>query len=131
MAHRVASEKDVSDFKWMLEGTALAELLGTPNIAEQLSLLVKLAAETKRVATAQPMVVRVSAPAKIFGDVHGQLRDLLLLFAHHGFPSHHGGDVETTAYVFNGDFVDRGVHVYLCMRTYACVPWHACLGMRA
>jgi len=110
MAHRVASEKDVSDFKWMLEGTALAELLGTQNIAEQLSLLVKLAAETKRVATAQPMVVRVSAPAKIFGDVHGQLRDLLLLFAHHGFPSHHGGDVETTAYVFNGDFVDRGAH---------------------
>ena len=40
----------------------------------------------------------------------GQLRDLLLLFAHHGFPSHRGGDVESVSYVFNGDFVDRGAH---------------------
>ena len=55
-------------------------------------------------------MVRVCAPAKVFGDLHGQLRDLLLLFAHHGFPSHRGGDVEAVAYVFNGDFVDRGAH---------------------
>ena len=42
--------------------------------------------------------------------MHGQFRDLLLLFAHHGFPSHRGGDVETTSYVFNGDWLDRGAH---------------------
>ena len=28
----------------------------------------------------------------------------------YGFPSHHGGDIETTSYVFNGDWVDRGAH---------------------
>ena len=43
-------------------------------------------------------LAELEAPLKICGDVHGQFRDLLLLFAHHGFPSHRGGDVETTAY---------------------------------
>jgi hypothetical protein len=46
----------------------------------------------------------------VFGDIHGQFRDLLSLFAEFGFPSHRGGDVETVSYVFNGDFVDRGEH---------------------
>jgi hypothetical protein len=56
------------------------------------------------------MVVRAPSPTKVFGDIHGQLRDLLLLFREHGFPSNKGGDVESTTYVFNGDFVDRGCH---------------------
>jgi len=50
------------------------------------------------------------APVKIFGDVHGQLRSLLLLFGAFGFPSHAAGDVQATAYIFNGDWVDRGRH---------------------
>jgi hypothetical protein len=62
------------------------------------------------VVAAQPSLVRVRSPAKIFGDVHGQLRDLLCLFREFGFPSHRGGDVEVVSYVFNGDFVDRGEH---------------------
>jgi diadenosine tetraphosphatase ApaH/serine/threonine PP2A family protein phosphatase len=69
-----------------------------------------LAAAAQKIFTAQPVVVRVPAPAKLFGDIHGQLRDLLLLLAHYGFPDHRGGDVETVAYVFNGDWVDRGAH---------------------
>ena len=48
--------------------------------------------------------------SKIFGDVHGQLRDVLLLFGAFGVPTHKGGDVELCSYVFNGDFVDRGAH---------------------
>ena len=39
----------------------------------------------------------------VVGDLHGQLADLLTIFLEHGFP-----DPEGTAYVFNGDFVDRG-----------------------
>lgn len=31
----------------------------------------------------------VKAPCKVFGDLHGQLRDLLLLFAEFGFPGAH------------------------------------------
>ena len=59
------------------------------------------------------VVIVVVAPpgSKVFGDTHGQLRDLLALFAAFGFPSHRdGGDVESVSYVFNGDFVDRGAH---------------------
>lgn len=72
------------------------------------------------------------APAKVFGDLHGQFRDLLLLFGHHGFPSHYlGGDVETTAYVFNGDFVDRGAHqlevVALLFALRVLYPWRVFL----
>ena len=56
------------------------------------------------------MPSQVRAPCKVFGDVHGQLRDLLVLFGYFGFPNHRGGDIHTTNYVFNGDWVDRGPH---------------------
>ncbi len=46
----------------------------------------------------------------MFGDIHGQLRDLLLLFREYCFPTSAGGDVESVSYVFDGDFVDRGSH---------------------
>ncbi|KAH8081729.1 phosphoprotein phosphatase [Aureococcus anophagefferens] len=44
------------------------------------------------------------APCKIFGDIHGQFRDLLLFFVEFGCPSHRCGDVEYCEYVFNGDW---------------------------
>ena len=40
----------------------------------------------------------------VVGDLHGQLADLLHILHDHGFPS------DTTWYVYNGDFVDRGQH---------------------
>jgi Calcineurin-like phosphoesterase len=52
----------------------------------------------------------VRKPCKVFGDIHGQFRDLLLLFREFGFPSNKGGDVDSISYVFDGDFVDRGEH---------------------
>jgi hypothetical protein len=55
-------------------------------------------------------VVDVRPPVKIFGDIHGQLQDLLRLFSGHGFPIGCGGDIDVVTYVFNGDFVDRGSH---------------------
>ena len=73
--------------------------------------VVELAQACKRIAAAQPPLVRARLPCKIFGDTHGQLRDVLLLFASFGAPTHkNAGDVELCSYVFNGDFIDRGEH---------------------
>ena len=47
---------------------------------------VRFGCRQHRVVSAQPTLVSVPAPAKIFGDVHGQLRDLLLLFREFGLP---------------------------------------------
>ena len=62
----------------------------------------------------QPACLRLRAPLKIFGDVHGQFADLLTLFAAFGAPAPAaacaGGDLGTVDYLFLGDYVDRGPH---------------------
>jgi hypothetical protein len=88
----------------------LGQMTGHKSAKSCARVMKRLSAEVRRIVQLQPMVVRTSPPTKVFGDIHGQLRDLLLLFREHGFPSNRGGDIETTSYVFNGDFVDRGSH---------------------
>ena len=109
MAQEVKGQLDEKGEAWMGGGAALAGMLGATE-EQQAESIASLAAAVKRVVAAQPSLVHVQAPAKVFGDVHGQLRDLLLLFAYYGSPTHKGGDVQTTSYVFNGDWVDRGPH---------------------
>eukprot|EP01102_Stenamoeba_stenopodia_P008027 TRINITY_DN2278_c0_g1_i1.p1 TRINITY_DN2278_c0_g1~~TRINITY_DN2278_c0_g1_i1.p1 ORF type:complete len:812 (+),score=167.21 TRINITY_DN2278_c0_g1_i1:67-2502(+) len=58
----------------------------------------------------QETCVSVSAPAKVFGDIHGQFPDLLEFFNAYGSPNHRTGDIQLTNYVFIGDFVDRGMY---------------------
>jgi len=55
--------------------------------------------------------VTASAPCRVFGDLHGQFRDLLVLFNAYGWPGQKppAGE-QPTQFVFNGDFVDRGAH---------------------
>jgi len=57
--------------------------------------------KAKDVLMAQPMLLEVSAPVKIVGDIHGQYHDLIRVFDKCGYP----GDA---SYLFLGDYVDRG-----------------------
>jgi hypothetical protein len=52
------------------------------------------------------MLAKAQVPCRIFGDLHGQFRDLLLFFHAYGCPDRESGP----SIIFNGDFVDRGSH---------------------
>ena len=59
------------------------------------------------------MVLKISPPVKVFGDIHGQFQDLMRFFDLWGAPhddEEHGGDIDSFDYLFLGDFVDRGSH---------------------
>ena len=58
----------------------------------------------REVFMSQPMLMEVNGPLKILGDTHGQFYDLLRIFEKCGFPS------AQNAYLFLGDYVDRGKH---------------------
>ena len=64
--------------------------------------------EVKAILASEPNIARISAPAKVYGDLHGQFSDLLNFFHTYGAPFHSQGDIEYCEYVFVGDFVDRG-----------------------
>lgn len=53
------------------------------------------------------VVLTLTAPVKIFGDLHGQFGDLMRLFSEYGSPST-AGDIAYIDYLFLGDYVDRG-----------------------
>lgn len=91
---------DCKDAEWP-ETNIHLQLFG----AEFLDTAMLIVSASQKLIASQPILVKVPAPCRIFGDTHGQLRDLLLLMHVYGFPSS-----ESNQFVFNGDFVDRGVH---------------------
>ena len=57
------------------------------------------------------MVLKVEAPVKVFGDIHGQYQDLMRFFDLFSAPIQGpGGDIDGLDYIFLGDYVDRGTH---------------------
>lgn len=73
-----------------------ANLLGLPEIIE-------ITNRVAQIFSAESMLLEVSPPLRIFGDVHGQFTDLLKLLNGTGVPP-------SSRYLFLGDYVDRGFH---------------------
>jgi len=97
----VIQQEDVLDPEWQEYGL-LPRLFGT----EYVDTLMILAKAARKLLASQPVLATAAAPCRIFGDIHGQLRDLLFLFSAFGVP----GESIELSHVFNGDFVDRGSH---------------------
>jgi hypothetical protein len=97
-------------FRTFTRGCPLAYLTSLRSMDDFMDSFDDLASEAKRIVAAQPIVARLLAPCKVYGDIQGGFRELLLLFHEIGFPSDLGGDIETCTYVFNGNFVDVGLH---------------------
>jgi len=91
-------ETDMVDREWQ------EDTLNFLFSADYTDTLMILASGVRQLLQTEPTVVQVPQPCKVFGDIHGQLRDMLLLFHAYGSP---GADKH---FVFNGDFVDRGAH---------------------
>jgi hypothetical protein len=57
--------------------------------------------EAKRMFSSQPLLLELTTPMKVVGDIHGQFDDLLTLIDHHGPPA-------SVNYLFMGNYVDYG-----------------------
>jgi hypothetical protein len=107
MAFAVSKERDVLDSQWRgINGqNPLWQLLGTTDLAETGEVILNLISSLEDLVATEPTLNEIPVPAKVFGDLHGQFRDVLLFLFHYGFP-----DGKGYSFVFNGDWVDRGSH---------------------
>lgn len=60
-----------------------------------------ICARSREIFLEQPSLLKLSAPVKVVGDLHGQFNDLLRIMKLSGLPPH-------SNYLFLGDYVDRG-----------------------
>ena len=73
--------------------------------------IVELTEKCKKIVENQPKILKLTSPIKVFGDVHGQIKDLMKFFESFGEPSEDlNGDIDAIDYLFLGDYVDRGIY---------------------
>lgn len=119
--NRTVSEVAVSEIKidpeyagphlvWPLELSNVLEILDsfkTTQILHYKYVLEILKESVKSLAplpTLQEITVVEGEKITVIGDLHGQLQDLFSIFSINGLPT------RTNKYLFNGDFVDRGMY---------------------
>ncbi|CBH10659.1 serine/threonine-protein phosphatase PP1,pseudogene, putative [Trypanosoma brucei gambiense DAL972] len=89
--------------------TLLERMLSAKGSATQRQILIReedirtILNTVRDVFMSQPMLLEITPPVRICGDIHGQYYDLLRVFEKCGFPPY-------SNYLFLGDYVDRGRH---------------------
>lgn len=106
LSEQVSKEQDILDSKWNDSGVLLS-LLGADGLESAVARALHLIQATQAILSSQPTLTEATVPCKVYGDLHGQFRDLLMLCHTFGMP---GAVGSTPSTVFNGDFVDRGRH---------------------
>jgi hypothetical protein len=108
MAEAVSREPDMLHTQWdgVNKQYPLFQLFGTNQPGPLGDSILNLIANLEDLCAEEFTLNQVPLPAKVYGDLHGQFRDMLLFLYYYGFPSRIGG----RSYVFNGDWVDRGKH---------------------
>jgi len=69
--------------------------------------IIALTKECLSIVKEQPILLKVEAPVKVFGDLFGEFKSLTRYFEVYGKPTEEG-DIESTDYLFLGNYVDRG-----------------------
>lgn len=110
LAMQISGEQqDSFDDQW--EAGRGNDLLVELFTTEYLDTIMILAKASQKLFASQPVLAEASVPCRVFGDIHGQIRDLLLLLHTWGFPGERcSHSPNGPSFVFNGDFVDRGEH---------------------
>lgn len=81
-------------------------------------LLIKMLENVENIFSKEPMILHLSSPVCVIGDLHGNLLDLLTILKNFGLPPQN-------KYIFLGDLIDRGefsietvVYIYLLKIRY-------------
>ncbi|XP_032312045.1 serine/threonine-protein phosphatase alpha-3 isoform [Drosophila ananassae] len=96
--HHLPVVLNLSDLILRLKNFRRSKQQRLPLIEAEVSKLCSLARD---LFLDDPMLLDVSAPIRVVGDIHGQYHDLLKILDHCGYPPQ-------TSYLFLGDYVDRG-----------------------